>query len=210
MSELDLELYDNPEQIKFTTPLPLQQFLDGVPKSARILDIGCGYGRILKYFYELGYENLTGIDVSSRLINRARNYLPCANYFIEDILDWKISSNYDLVLICGVLEYFVEPINRTKLVSQIDCLLDNNGKVYLEAFTLDQKYLKSYLVSFLKGETWGTIQLNEKIKVFHTSPKEIDGLFAKSFCKEMFLADKFVTWSNKSVNGYISLYRKGS
>jgi len=42
-----------------------------LPAAGRILDVGCGYGRIAIPLVELGYE-VTGIDISRALLRAAR------------------------------------------------------------------------------------------------------------------------------------------
>lgn len=39
-------------------------------KNSRILDIGCGRGRLLKYLKEHGFNNLYGIDISKKALNQ--------------------------------------------------------------------------------------------------------------------------------------------
>src|SRR5206468_825627 len=42
-----------------------------IPASGRVLDVGCGYGRIALPLAELGYD-VTGIDIAPNLIRSAR------------------------------------------------------------------------------------------------------------------------------------------
>ena len=42
-----------------------------MPKSARILDIGCGSGSFLKALSEHGYTEITGIDLSEEQVKLA-------------------------------------------------------------------------------------------------------------------------------------------
>lgn len=47
-------------------------------KTARLLDLGCGYGKDLEYFKKQGSE-VYGIDISSEMIKLARERVPCAH-----------------------------------------------------------------------------------------------------------------------------------
>lgn len=51
-------------------------FASKLPPDARVLDVGCGAGRDLKYFKEKGF-NPIGIDISERLIPIAIDYSGC-------------------------------------------------------------------------------------------------------------------------------------
>ncbi|HWF44504.1 MAG TPA: class I SAM-dependent methyltransferase [Candidatus Kapabacteria bacterium] len=43
-------------------------FLRSLPKSAAILEFGCGHGRMLNYLHQKGFRNVKGIDISDEQI----------------------------------------------------------------------------------------------------------------------------------------------
>lgn len=49
------------------------EFIEGLPAGAKILDLGCGSGRDAKYFLEHGYQ-VNAIDGSSELCALATEY----------------------------------------------------------------------------------------------------------------------------------------
>ncbi len=52
-------------------------------KNAKILDVGCGAGRTTFGLYESGYKNITGIDVSEKLLSWASSHNAEKNYEIN-------------------------------------------------------------------------------------------------------------------------------
>lgn len=68
-------------------------FTSLLPKGAHILDVGCGGGRDAKFFIKKGFK-VTGIDMSSVLINIAKKEVPKANFKVKDILklDFPVNS----------------------------------------------------------------------------------------------------------------------
>lgn len=56
---------------KFTTPFPLELFQEYVGLNETILDVGCGYGRVLKILRNANYSHLIGVDISKK------NASPC-------------------------------------------------------------------------------------------------------------------------------------
>ncbi|MBQ8184685.1 MAG: class I SAM-dependent methyltransferase [Lachnospiraceae bacterium] len=64
------------ETKQFTTPFQADVFARHVAGDQAILDVGCGYGRTLQELWELGYQNLTGIDFSQGMIDRGHRMFP--------------------------------------------------------------------------------------------------------------------------------------
>ena len=56
-----------------------------ISKNAKILDIGCGAGRTTINLYKNGYKDIIGLDLSSKLIEYAKNYVEKNKLNIEFI-----------------------------------------------------------------------------------------------------------------------------
>ncbi|MGW5655406.1 class I SAM-dependent methyltransferase [Streptomyces humi] len=59
----------------FTHPLEIT-WLTGLSRTARILDYGCGYGRVMTQLSDRGFSDVSGTDPSPTLIARARRLRP--------------------------------------------------------------------------------------------------------------------------------------
>src|SRR3990170_4876613 len=67
------------------TPAPERElFLSKLPAHAAVLDAGCGPGRDSKYFCSAGHD-ITGIDLSSKFIQMARQAVPKATFTLMDL-----------------------------------------------------------------------------------------------------------------------------
>jgi len=62
----------------------IDRFLDCLPKGAKILDIGCGPGTFTGYVANKGYK-IKGIDLSSKMINIAREKVPGIDFKVADM-----------------------------------------------------------------------------------------------------------------------------
>ena len=63
------DYFDSTSEIDLTELYEV--FLQYIPEGGRIIDLGCGSGRDVKWFIENGYR-ASGIDASSELIQIAR------------------------------------------------------------------------------------------------------------------------------------------
>ena len=66
-------------QKEFTTPFRLDVFSVYINRNASLLDVGCGYGRTLDFLRKNGFSKLTGLDISTVLIERGRRLYPELN-----------------------------------------------------------------------------------------------------------------------------------
>lgn len=76
-------------------------------KSARILEAGSGSGRVVKYFSDLGYRNVYGIEINREAIKNLNKNYPELRVRQGDLLKMPYPENYfDVVVSYGVVEHF--------------------------------------------------------------------------------------------------------
>jgi len=143
------------EEVEFTTPLPESSILSHLSsKNAPILDIGCGYGRTLTHLQNQDSTKLTGVDASPEVLKRATDQGVTAVLLQGDMekIDKlkELDQKYELILLIGVIEYFLDDEAQEKVMKTISKKLAPNGKVFLETFTFDWKNnWKEYLLGLL-------------------------------------------------------------
>jgi SAM-dependent methyltransferase len=77
-------------------------------RNIKIVDIGCGYGRLVGVLHELGYHNTYGIDVSREQIDVGIK-LSIKNLECVDFLRGKIQGCYDVFVFHDILEHMTLP-----------------------------------------------------------------------------------------------------
>jgi SAM-dependent methyltransferase len=204
------ELYPNPKSITFTSPEPTDSYLQYWGSEMRILDLGCGYGRVLEYLRKKGFKNLYGVDSSPTLIERAKvNQITLPeNLFASDILEFASPFQMDVVLMMGVIEYFVSEESRIQLSQLLTEIISPGGFFYLATFLRSRYYLKNYAISRASGRRWGTITTKSGITLYHATESELDKLVEPHFSPIRKELRSFTTWSGKQTPGYIVLYKK--
>jgi SAM-dependent methyltransferase len=101
-------------------------------KNARIIDVGCGNGKLCEYLASYGYENVTGIDVSEYII-----YSSCSSskskvtYKVKDIVndDFPINKDnqYDIVICWFVLHHIIGEEDVIKFIFNLSKLCKTGG-----------------------------------------------------------------------------------
>ena len=71
----------------------INKILDGIPhqKDWRVLEIGCGFGRIVKPMCEI-FDIVDGVDISETILKRAKEYL-CGLHGVGEL---RLNNGYDL------------------------------------------------------------------------------------------------------------------
>jgi SAM-dependent methyltransferase len=94
-----------------------------VAGSGRLLELGCGDGRLLA---ELSRDfNVTGIDISEYAVARARQRMPGANLVVGDIADCDPHAHFDVVVAFNVLEHLRDP---RALMMRVGEMLSEGGR----------------------------------------------------------------------------------
>lgn len=97
-------------------------------KDERILDVGCGTGTLTSKLVEAG-ANVTGIDASADMIERAKTAYPNIEFFIKDATDFVFSEPFDAVFSNATLHWINE---QEKALQCIYNVLKKGGRFVFE------------------------------------------------------------------------------
>lgn len=76
-------------------------------KNAKILEAGCGLGRVVKYLSDSGYKNVEGLEINEDSVTWLNNMYPELKIKQGDVLAMPYDKNsFDVVLSYGVIEHF--------------------------------------------------------------------------------------------------------
>jgi len=125
--------------------LPYKHYLRGwLPASqqAAILDVGCGNGRLLHFFKQSGYSNLTGVDISGEQVALARQVVP--NVTEGNCIDVLRGAPESFDLIAGL--DIIEHLKKDEAIDLLDgCIkaLRPGGRLILQTPNADSPWFGS-------------------------------------------------------------------
>ncbi len=138
----------------------LYLFKDYIKEANKVLDIGCGNGRLINLFNDKEIDYL-GIDYSEPLVEIAKENFPDRRFEVGDLLNLKQSSDeFDVVLLIAVLHHIPSDKLRRKALKQIYRVLRPGGYLLMTNWNLWQMRFWRYHLKFYQERKKGSIDLD--------------------------------------------------
>ena len=109
-----------------------------VPRGARILDAGCGAGRVGGRLADLGHK-VTGVDLDPELIAAAGQDYPGPDWHVGDLAELELPDRFDVIVCAGNVMTFVAPDTRGEILKRMRAHLGEQGRVVI-GFGADRGY----------------------------------------------------------------------
>lgn len=110
-----------------------------IPKDAKIIDIGGGDSYLIDNLLELGYTNLTLLDISSKAIERIKNRLgdksTKVTFIVSDVLEFKPDSTFDFWHDRASFHFLTEKNQIAIYAKLVASAITKNGNFVLGTFS---------------------------------------------------------------------------
>ena len=179
----------------------------------KILDVGCGNGRLLEALQDKKVDYL-GVDNSSELIKLAQRNYPRAKFLVGDILDLEkaTTAQFDYIFCLAVLPHLPSQELRARALREMKDRLKVGGQLVISAWNLwaQPKYRLLILKNvWLKLSGRHKLAINDllfpwktaggetkSLRYYHTfTGRELKGLVGKSGLQlEKFFKDQHNYW----------------
>ncbi len=97
-----------------------------VPPGARVLDAGCGTGRVAVELTKRGYD-VVGADSDPSMLNVARHTAPHLEWRLQDLSLLSDEASYDLVVAAGNVVVFLASGTEPEVVRRLAAALRPGG-----------------------------------------------------------------------------------
>ncbi|HMK54724.1 MAG TPA: methyltransferase domain-containing protein [Methanobacteriaceae archaeon] len=194
-------------------------FFEKIVPGCRVLDFGCGWGKVVLQLHEKGYQ-VEGFDINFQAVKQAQKELnklslSSNEVFIQaDARNIPYSNNsFDVCILQAFLTTIIPPSDRTQIIDEVFRVLKPNGYLYLADFARDSRYLKRYHESYALTGEMGTFLVkddkgNTLYPAHHYTTEEIELLLNSLFTFEIFKKTVFTSYHGNRVNGFVVLAQK--
>lgn len=122
-----------------------------VPRASRVLDAGCGQGRVGGYLAAAGHT-VVGVDVDPTLVTEAERQFPTATWLQGDLAELDLPARgveapFDAIVCAGNVLTFAAPDTQTEILRRFGAHLAPGGRAVIgfgagrgygfDAFTAD-------------------------------------------------------------------------
>lgn len=118
--------YKTTENVDFTASYA--RFLKYVPEHGSIVDVGCGSGRDVKAFCDMGYQAV-GLDASEELAAIAMREKGIT-VFVDDMTTWIADEPFDGMWCCASLLH-LDDAGLSKFADNVGKNLKSRGAIYI-------------------------------------------------------------------------------
>jgi ubiquinone/menaquinone biosynthesis C-methylase UbiE len=156
----------------FSHPLRADWLTKHLNTGARILDVGCGYGRTLKELSQAGFSHCVGIDFSAAMLARCRSEAPEALLVRNDGDSLPLKSeSIDAILLFAFLTCIPNGERQKALIDEARRVLRPRGLLYISDLLIntDERNRKRYAAYEEKYGCYGVFELPEGVVVRHHS-----------------------------------------
>jgi 2-polyprenyl-3-methyl-5-hydroxy-6-metoxy-1,4-benzoquinol methylase len=164
-----------------SNPAFLEEFRKYVPLHSTILDIGCGYGRVLGELKDIGYTDITGIDFSNKMVERAKSKNPEINIEFMETTSSDLLKNkkFDAIILFDMLTCNHLDTDINNILEYVSEHLKDRGILYVCDFLLmdDQRNLKRYEKYCKKYNIYGVFEIEGGGVLRHFEEKYFKELF---------------------------------
>ena len=112
-----------------------------IPKDARILDVGGGDGYLVDRLIDLGYKNISVLDISEKALEKAKMRLGAkaskVTWIVSDITQFETDYSFDAWHDRAVFHFLTSPADVRQYVDLVTRSLSKNGWLFMGTFSTE-------------------------------------------------------------------------
>lgn len=198
-------------QKTFEDPLYLDKISKFLAPTSKMIEYGCGYGRMMRILKSAGYEHLLGFDFAPNMILRGKKENPDLDLRLLEkpgIIPC-VDESIDGVFMSTVLCCITNKNELTSLITEISRVLKKRGILYITDFLLCDHpiYKEKYAQGLRDFGEMGFYTTSENLTVRHYTSSAILQLLG-DFDIEWFEQFDFKTMNHNPARTFHCIARK--
>jgi 2-polyprenyl-3-methyl-5-hydroxy-6-metoxy-1,4-benzoquinol methylase len=122
----------------------LIKFIELLPTNGKVLDAGCGVGTpVSQFLAKKGFE-VIGVDISKKLVERARENVPEAKFYQKNILTLDFPENHFDGIICVYTLWHIPRDRHSEVIANFHRMLNNKGILVVNTGTYGSEGMSSF------------------------------------------------------------------
>ena len=119
--------------------------INEIPAQSKVLDLGCGVGRVCKMFSEKKIDYI-GVDISQEQIKQAKEVCPAGKFQQGSMLNLSFAENeFDYVLMVASFHHLFTKKERAQALKEVHRVLKPGGTIFMTVMNFwRQKYWKLF------------------------------------------------------------------
>lgn len=194
----------------FEDPVYLDKFSKFLSPTSKIVEYGCGYGRMMRMLKTGGFENLIGFDFAPNMIARGQKENPDLDLRLlkTPAIPFEDES-VDAVMMSTVLCCMIDKTGPLGLMGDILRVLKKKGVLYITDFLIcdHPRYQEKYAQGVREFREWGIYTTNENLTVRHYTTRAVMDLL-KEFEIEWFEQFDFKTMNQNPARTFHCIAKK--
>jgi ubiquinone/menaquinone biosynthesis C-methylase UbiE len=131
----------------------LEQFAELLPPSGKVLDAGSGVGRPTSEFLAKRGFNVTGVDISKRMVDLAKENVPEATFYQKNILTLDFPDESFDGIICVYTLWHIPRKHHPTIIRNFHRMLKDGGILVLNTGVLESDGMSMF---FGEPMLWST------------------------------------------------------
>lgn len=147
--------------------MPPASFIKCLNQESRLLDVGCGNGRVSVYLRNKGYSGgIIGIDNSPYAISLAKKRLSNAEFLIGNCFMVPFASNmFDACVLSALITCFPSALDNNDILREMSRVIKPQGLLFISDFFIYHsiRNLKRYIAGYIKYQEYGVFECENLI-----------------------------------------------
>jgi len=185
----DLAMGDRTGEMAYVEKLVKQY----APTAEKLLDLGCGTGTLLKYFFDRGFH-VEGVDLSEGMLAVARQKLPKSKFTQQDMSAFSLSDTFDVITcVFDSINHLTKYVEWENVFSRVNShlrkdgifIFDMNTQMKLETLVHSEPFVKKF------NDIQTTMTITRQNDVYNWNIRITDQKKEKKFYEEDILEKSF-------------------